>query len=255
MGFHQNAITSKSPIVILRSAPVVIRFLAIFLLMATISLGCRPEPKTQKGTDLPADEPSPAEIDTDEKGFESLKLDSFIPFHGGDDTWTQEGSLIICSGVPKGYLYPKETFRNFTLRADYQFVLTEDQSMHPEKANTGFMLCIQEPDKVWPISLEVQGRFDTMGSINGNGGTPAPKIEDLPDVRDRVRLPTAHWNTVEITCVEGAITSRLNGEVVCRSEPTELKEGRLGLQAEGYVVRFRDVRVRRDPAGPRQVTQ
>jgi Domain of Unknown Function (DUF1080). len=187
----------------------------------------------------------PQQISAD-ADFTRLKLSDFDQFKSDSTTWTEDSGDIICSGVPKGYIYSKKKYGNFTLRADYQFTLTEEQLETPDKANTGFMIAIQEPHKVWPVSLEVQGRFDMMGSINGNGGIPRVPIMDHPDVRERVRMPLDHWNSIDITVRDGVITSKLNGEVVCVSEATDLKEGFIGLQAEGYIVRFRDLRIRED---------
>jgi hypothetical protein len=65
-------------------------------------------------------------------------------------------------------------------------------------------------------------------------------------VRERIKRPAGEWNRVEIVVRDGAITARLNGELICTSQPGELKEGLLGLQSEGYLVKFRNLRVRRD---------
>ncbi|WP_437224741.1 3-keto-disaccharide hydrolase [Planctomicrobium sp. SH661] len=222
----------------------------LLCLLPLMFSGCEPasNPTGQKTgvEETPIGKPAlKTSVDAD-VDFQRLTLDQFIPFQGDDGTWTEEGDIIICSGVPKGYIYTKEKYKNFTLRADYQFVLTTEQLAHPEKANTGFMIAIQEPQKVWPVSLEVQGRYDTMCSINGNGGIPPLKTVDHPEVRERVRLPADQWNSVEITFQDGTISSRLNGELICVNEASDLKEGMLGLQSEGYVVRFRNLRVRRD---------
>lgn len=212
-------------------------------------LGC--EPDSPASVETPAVQPlaggrsGPQQIAADPE-FTRLKLADFDQFQADSTTWTEDSGDLICSGVPKGYIYSKKKYRNFTLRADYQFTLTQEQMENPEKANTGFMIAIQEPQKVWPVSLEVQGRFDMMGSINGNGGIPRVPIKDDPDVRERVRMPLNQWNSIDITVRDGVITSKLNGEVVCVSEPTDLLEGSIGLQAEGYVVRFRDLRIRED---------
>jgi len=222
------------------------------LCLLLVVMGCNPSTETKNS---PADHrqsrplinpPSTPEVVPAEPDFERLLLSDFTAFQADDGTWTSEGGMLICSGVPKGYLYSKKSFENLTLRGEFQFVLTEEQMKQVDKANTGIMLAIQEPHRIWPVSLEVQGRYDLMGSINTNGGIPPLIISDAPDVRERVRLPADQWNSLEITVKDGAVTSRLNGEVVCTSQATDLKSGPIGLQAEGYVVRFRNLRIRRD---------
>jgi hypothetical protein len=181
-----------------------------------------------------------------EAGFQSLSLQDFEQFQPEKDTWTQVDEMIVTSGLPKSYVYTKKSYENFTLQIEYQFVLTQAQEAKFQKANTGILLAIQEPHKIWPRSLEIQGQFETMGTVRPNGGIPAPAMQDQPAVRERVRRPAADWNRLEIRMRDGAITAILNGETVCTSEPGELKSGPIGLQAEGYVVRFRNLRIRED---------
>ncbi|SFH86356.1 3-keto-disaccharide hydrolase [Planctomicrobium piriforme] len=232
-----------------------------FLVLAALA-GCTPAPQEPpKAASPPAPLPVSESVKSHlpsqagevlEADFQPLLLEQFTPFQGESGTWTTgERGVIQTSGIPKGYLHSNQPYENFTLRGDFQFVLTEEQAKNPAKANTGFMLAIQEPHKVWPRSLEVQGRWDNMGSINSNGGLPAPVTHDDPAVRERVRRPATDWNSIEIVMKDGAITSRLNGEVVCTSEPAEETQGFIGLQAEGFVVRFRNLRIRTEPAGER----
>jgi len=224
------------------------------LCLLLVMMGCNPSTETENSSAAHSQSrplvnpPSTPEVVPAEPDFERLILSDFTAFQADDGTWTSEGGMLICSGVPKGYLYSKKIFENLTLRGEFQFVLTEEQMKQVEKANTGIMLAIQEPHRIWPVSLEVQGRYDLMGSINANGGIPPLMVSDAPDVRERVRLPADQWNSLEITVKDGAVTSRLNGEIVCTSQPTDLKSGPIGLQAEGYVVRFRNLRIRRDSA-------
>jgi len=222
---------------------------AICLLLLASS--CHRTAQKPAGAETDASQPfnnsTTPDIVTADPDFDRLGIEDFQAFQSDDGTWSEEGNMLICSGVPKGYLFSKQSYRNFTFRGEYQFVLTEEQKNQSEKANTGFMIAIQPPQQIWPVSLEVQGRYDLMGSINTNGGLPRVKITDAADVRERVRLPIDQWNTIEIVMQDGKITSRLNGEVVCTSEATALQKGPIGLQSEGYVVRFRNVRIRRDP--------
>jgi hypothetical protein len=214
--------------------------------------GCDPTPPAAPTTSTPspaAPPAAPVELEPVEPGFQRLTLDQFTPVKGEVTTWREEGADIVCTGLPKGYLHTKDAYENFTLRGEFQYILTEGQEMAPEKANTGFMLFIQEPHKVWPPSLEAQGRWDELCSLKSNGGIPSLTIHDQPEVRERVRKLPEEWNAVEIVAREGAVTARLNGELVCTSDAGELKSGFLGLQSEGYAVRFRNLRVRRDAAG------
>lgn len=201
----------------------------------------------------PAEEPplfSPTlEIEAEdfvpEAGFEQLSITDFKPFEASGDTWQEIDGVIVCSGNPKGYLYSNESFANFTWRGEYRFAPVAEASKSA-LANSGFMLHIQTPHKVWPRSLEVQGRFDEMCSIKSNGGVPALTIEDDVAARESARKPIGEWNSIEIVSRNGALTATLNGELVCLSQPGELTAGFIGLQSEMFEVHFRRMRLRRD---------
>jgi hypothetical protein len=216
--------------------------------MLVLIAGCHrqaEESPSWDSTEAPARDPVPSPIAEIEEGFRLLSLADFEPFQAEEGTWREEGETILCRGLPKGYLYSREPYKNFTLRCEFRYV-PEEGAEELEKSNTGFMVHIQEPHRVWPYSLEVQGRWDELCSIKANGGAPELTIHDKPEVREQVRRPVEEWNSVEILSKDGALTAWLNGELVCESEPGELTGGLLGLQSEGYEVHFRNLRVRRE---------
>ncbi len=181
-----------------------------------------------------------------EDGFTLLNLADFEAFAGEADTWRDEAGVIVCSGKPKGYVYSRRPYRNFTLRCDYRFAApaADADAEKTALANTGFMVHIQEPHKVWPRSLEVQGRWDQVGSIKSNGGVPDLVIHDDPAARGTARKPVGEWNSVEIVSRDGTLTASLNGQPICGSEAGELTEGPIGLQSELFEVSFRNLRIR-----------
>lgn len=177
--------------------------------------------------------------------WQQLSLADFQTFQGEADTWSTENGVIICSGLPRGYIYSKEVFDDFIWEAEYMLVAAEGET-DPDRlaaTNSGFMIHIQEPHKVWPVSLEVQGKFVEMCSIKANGGAAELTIADNADARVSARHAIGEWNHVQITSRDGALEARLNGELICTSEPGELKSGRIGLQSEGFEVHFRNLRI------------
>lgn len=225
---------------------------AVCLLLTLSACGNSTTPDTAPDPASPVAEAPPAEAPTtpgqspapDDEGFIPLRLADFEPFQGVEGTWREEEGLIKCSGTPKGYLHSRETYRNFTWKGEFLFVPVADES--PLKYNTGFMLHIQEPHKVWPRSLEVQGRFDEMAQVKSNGGVPPLSVNDDPAARETARQPLGSWNAIEIISRDGSVTSLLNGQRVCTSELGELIEGEIGLQSELFEVHFRNLRIRRD---------
>jgi hypothetical protein len=91
--------------------------------------------------------------------------------------------------------------------------------------------------------VEVQGRQADMGTVKSNGGIPGVEMTDDDQARKQALHPPGEWNSVEVVSEEGALTVLLNGVRVCQSRPGQLKEGRIGLQAEGGEVYFRNIRM------------
>ncbi|MBM3969112.1 MAG: DUF1080 domain-containing protein [Planctomycetes bacterium] len=187
---------------------------------------------------------------TAEDGFRSLTLSDFEPFfakplQSPQTTWLAMRSAIVCFGKPKGYLYSKEKFTDFTLRLEFRFAPpTEEAATKTFNPNTGVMLHITEPHKQWPKSLEVQGRFSDLATIKENGGAAKMEIVDDGAARESARKPVGEWNALEIVSKSGTVTSLLNGTKVCESQPSDVTSGMIGLQSEDFEVHFRRLRIR-----------
>jgi hypothetical protein len=226
------------------------RVAACLVLGAASVAGCEesrdvagPSPSAPSVSNPPAGSPSPHRDE-----FVSLSLADFVPFKAEPDTWSEADGVLSSTGKPKGYLYSKKAHRNFTWQAEFRLPVPPD--VEPEKLdqlNTGFMLWIQEPHKVWPKSLEVQGKLVEIGSIRTNGGAAAVTTADNAEARTKAHKPAGEWNAVEIECRDGAVTSRINGVVIAECQPGELREGLIGLQAENNAVEFRNLQIRDNP--------
>lgn len=194
-------------------------------------------------------EPPPETTDTFvlEEGFKRLTLDDFEAFKADPETWSVNGDGIRSTGKPKGYLYSKDEYQNFTWRLEYRFErpknLTDESKF---KGNTGFMIYINGEHKIWPVSLEVQGKHAEMAAIKANGGASRVTAHEDAAVRESARLPVGQWNRLEIVSREGALTVTLNDQPISRSDPNFLSEGQIGLQAEDHPFVVRHLRIRRD---------
>lgn len=182
-----------------------------------------------------------------EEGFTLLTLDDFEAFRGEPGTWSGEGAVIRCSGKPRGYLYSKRAYGNFTLRLDYRFAPQTGQNDNPQfPGNTGILVYITGDHKLWPVSLEVQGKYPEMATIKANGGAASVEIADNEQARQSARNPPYEWNSIEIISRDGGLTSYLNGVKICESRAGDLTSGAFGLQSEDFEVHFRNIRIRED---------
>lgn len=271
---------TTTKIEIRRCSPI---FWVVFVL-----LGCSSEPSATASKSAPESAKAPQESTSNaptarvpwnsetlkddrftvEEGFRALTLSDFEPFfakppQSQETTWLAVHDAIVCFGKPKGYLYSKEKFADFTLRLEYRFAPvaanetpaprspqaakpdpTVRQAETDSKLNTGVMLFITEPHKQWPKSLEVQGRFGDMATIKENGGAAKIEVVDDDAARKSARKPVGEWNAIEVLSKGGVITSLLNGIKVCEGQTTDLVLGMIGLQSEDFEVHFRRLRIR-----------
>lgn len=183
-----------------------------------------------------------------EEGFRQLTRGDFEAFGAEDGTWSEITDGIACSGKPRGYLYTRDSFQNFTWRLEYRFPWPESLKDDSKfKGNTGFMIYITGEPKIWPLSLEVQGKHVQMGTIKENGGANAPMVEDHPEVRESARKPVGQWNRLEIVSKDGELHVSLNDQPLCKSAPDFLSSGAIGIQAEDFPFEVRRMRIRIEP--------
>jgi hypothetical protein len=182
-----------------------------------------------------------------EEDFALLTFSDFEAFGAEADTWATTAEGLKCSGKPKGYLYSKRPYQNFTLRLDYRFPRPDTLKEDPQfKGNTGFLVYITGEHKLWPVCLEVQGKYVQMGAIKENGGAQPVTAEDDEAARQKARKPVGEWNSLQISSKDGALMVSLNGTPISSSEPDFLSEGPLGIQAEDHPFEIRRMRVRQD---------
>jgi intracellular sulfur oxidation DsrE/DsrF family protein len=65
------------------------------------------------------------------------------------------------------------------------------------------------------------------------------------EVRDAPVRPAGEWNTVEIRCQGQDMILAINGEMTCALHDCEVPSGHVGVEAEGYRIEFRNLKVRR----------
>jgi hypothetical protein len=70
------------------------------------------------------------------------------------------------------------------------------------------------------------------------------RINLSKQILDQRVKPAGEWNTFEITCKKKDITIWANGGVTCEWHDCEVAKGYVGLEAEGWRIEFRNVKVK-----------
>ena len=101
-----------------------------------------------------------------EKGFEPLfngkDMTAFELIQAPAKTWSVEQGIIKCTGKPNGYFATKKSYKNYILRLDFRFPV--------KPGNSGYLLNITGKHKIWPKCIEVQGHYNSVGTIFPAGG-------------------------------------------------------------------------------------
>jgi hypothetical protein len=229
----------------------------VFGLCITTLIGCQAEVPVTSSSDptsatkpaessplpSPAAEPeTPFELEAD---FQPLAMTDFDSFDAQPETWQATSDGLTCTGKPKGYLYSKQSYQNFTLRLEYRFPRPENLKDDAKfKGNTGFLVYITGEHKLWPMCLEVQGKHVQMAAIKENGGAQPVMVDDDEQARQQARKSVGQWNAIEILSKDGALQVTLNGTLISKSQPDFLSAGAIGIQAEDHPFEVRRMRIR-----------
>ena len=120
-----------------------------------------------------------------------------------------------------------------------------------QAGNSGVLLRVVGPDKVWPKSVEAQLQSGAAGDfwlIDNARLDTRPDLVDQGTPRHRVRTktnekPIGEWNEYEITVVGGMVSLKVNGEVLNEGTNAEEVPGKIALQSEGSEIHFRNIRL------------
>jgi hypothetical protein len=182
--------------------------------------------------------------------------DDFVPLVKGDDVQSLElvgigpGTIKIVdgeiqlTGKPDGYFATKESYKNYILKFDWMYERPSDLDTDARfRGNSGLLLHIQEPHKVWPRSIEVQLQNSSAGVLIPIGGAKCQGTRLAP-TKEAIK-PVGQWNEMEVTCQDGTIACKLNGIAVSKGTGATVESGPIGWQSEGAPIRFRNVMIKK----------
>jgi hypothetical protein len=154
--------------------------------------------------------------------------------------------IIICKGQPAGYIRTTADYTNYVLKLEWRFNPVTKQA-----GNSGVLLRVVGPDKVWPKSVEAQLQSGAAGDfwlIDNARLDTRPDLVDQGTPRHRLRTktnekPIGEWNEYEITVDGGKVSLKVNGEVLNEGTNAEEVPGKIALQSEGSEIHFRNIRL------------
>jgi hypothetical protein len=172
------------------------------------------------------------------EGFAFVSRNTAVP---PSATWSVTNSLIHCAGQPIGYLRTKKSFRDYELTVEWRFV-----KVIPKTAdNTGVLVHMQLPDKVWPMCAQVQGKHDRQGDLFLMAGAESKEHrgEDantpIPMRGESAEKPVGEWNISETICAGDSVKAFINGRLMNEATDCTVSNGFVGIQSEGAEIEIR----------------
>lgn len=161
-----------------------------------------------------------------------------------EEVYSVNDGVITIKGVPLGYMYTKEKFRNYTLELEYRWA--------ENASNSGIFVLIEDPTNPFPKGIECQlkagqaGDFVLLGGSDLNeytlpeGVTERPAFPVINKKESSSEKPTGEWNKAKIVVEDGKITVYIN-DVLQNIATSNTMEGHIGLQSEGESIQFRNI--------------
>lgn len=163
-----------------------------------------------------------------------------------ETVWSVNNGVIHCKGEPSGYIRTTDEYKNYSLHLEWRWA--------DKPTNSGILLHMSEPDKIWPKSIEAQlkhrnaGDFVTIQpssaiTVNGQRHTPpANKIFKIISKQyDSNEKPPGQWNNYDIVCKGDTIELTVNGLLQNTATRSSLTSGSICLQSEGSPIEFRNI--------------
>ncbi len=177
------------------------------------------------------------------KLFNGQNLDGWIWVAGDGKTpvekvWRVEDGVLKCSGNPAGYIRTGKQYTNYLLRLQWRF---------DKPGNSGVLMRLHGPDKVWPRSIEAQLQHQSAGDIWNIDKYPMKVVQERTTDRHTVKAnPTneravGEWNDYEIRLDGENLSIKVNGLEQNVASEVAIIPGTLGLQSEGAAIEFRNI--------------
>lgn len=194
------------------------------------------------------------------------------------DNYRVKDGILHIAGMPLGYLRTEKKYTNFELWVDWRWprpnVSHEDAMKGIPPNNSGILLRVGSPDRLWPMAYEAElseyraasyrdlsdvGDIAILGydkasfksepslinSLGPPDGTIGFSFKDFHRVRYvSAENPIGEWNTYHIIFDQDRLRMEVNGVLVNEGSGAEIVPGYIALQSERAPIEFRNIRLK-----------
>lgn len=172
-----------------------------------------------------------------------------------ENNFRVEDSALHVNGKELGYAITEMPYHNYHFKVDFKWGEKKWPPRENAKRDAGicYNIPVNEPDSIWPVSIECQvqegdvGDFWLLGfsTITVDGKVNRPSNHTQVVKKKDGEKPNGEWNTVEIISYNGNCVHIVNGVVVNYGTNASVKDGRILLQSEYSEVFYRHVQIRK----------
>lgn len=147
--------------------------------------------------------------------------------------------VIVCVGDGgHEWLRHDKELGDVELRVEWRFVPRPGEPRY----NSGIGIRLSKQGEIWHQAQTGQAGAFLFGDTLVNGALARVNLRDKM-TENRIK-PVGEWNLYEIRAVGDKITLAVNGGVVSELTGIALRKGYIGLEAEGYEIWFRNLKIR-----------
>lgn len=162
--------------------------------------------------------------------------------------------MLHVIGKYLGYAITEKPYNNYHFKVDFKWGEKKWPPRENAKRDAGicYNIPVNEPDSIWPQSIECQiqegdtGDFWLLGfsTIKVNGKQNVPMNHARMIKHKDAEKPTGEWNTVEVISYNGKCVHIVNDVVVNVGDEASVKGGRILLQSEYAEIYYRNILIR-----------
>ncbi|HEV3121564.1 MAG TPA: DUF1080 domain-containing protein [Isosphaeraceae bacterium] len=201
------------------------------------------------------DEPSPSALERDPQGWTDLLADAGAGLRGwtrgsvppgralaAESQWSLDPStgMLLCRG-DGGHDWVRwdRELADFIFHVEWRFTPVEGKKGY----NSGVYVRNSADAKIWH---QAQTGSGSGGFLFGDTlqGDKIVRVNFSKQLREQRVKPAGEWNTYEITCKGPKISLWVNGAVTNEWDSCEVPKGFVGLEAEGWRIEFKNVKVK-----------
>ncbi len=161
----------------------------------------------------------------------------------GRAQWHVEGDkkLLVCDGDGgHDMLLFDRKIGDAVFHFEFRYPRLEGETEY----NSGAYVRNSKDGAVWHQAQFGDASGGFLFGRTSKSDVPTTPFSLSKQVRDSRVKPAGEWNTMEVTTSGKVLTLWVNGSVTCRFEDCERPEGYLGVEAEGYRIEFRNLKVK-----------